>query len=349
MIFAFNGRKNTANHPENNKRFAVFFLLSVFLTISAFAKSNNPVYVHENRLWTLEKTGDSVITKPLADRKIPFKARNIGGSLENLCVWDSAGEKLLFFDKKRNLKPQVSLKGGLVRTNGKFLYAVGKNFENKGFNFSFYEIKKSFFRKKSLKKLFEAELDCFVSDTVFSEKGIWFCGGNKDDTSNSVYFADFSALNVRKLFETEKKSDFLRLIIADKAANSVYSFQSGRIKHNGVYKLYEISENSSANTIDLSACEDFPENAAGMFGFGLSYKNQLLLPVSTDNSQISVLVYDTESGQIVKTFQNSNGIFLPVGQYDSRAFYIAKDPIDNPDYSALLYYDGSGFGTLKKY
>ena len=400
MIFAFNGRKDTAGLCEISKRFAVFFLLLLIFNSSLFAfpfskvetnssRDAKPVFVYENKLQTIESEGDSVTVKPVKYTSFPFKPRNISGNLKNLCAWDSASQKLFFCDKEGNLKASVKLEAGLVRTNGKFLFAQDKIFED-GFDFSFYEIKRSFLGRKKLEKLFSVKLDCFVSDTVFCGRGIWFCGGNKNDDENTVYFADYVLQKVQKVFTTAKNNDFLRLIkcegeqeavygngtennssvektvsgaktVSGTADNSVsvYAFLSGRLKQHGSLNIYRISydfafgsaydgsQNAKVSSINLTESAGFPQDGIGFFGFGLAFENQLLLPVVTENETLSLCVYDTVQKKIDAFLRNSNGIYFPIGEYEGKSFYIAKDPLSNPDFSQIVYYNGRKITKIK--
>ena len=358
MNLPFKGRKNTADLYENTvKKFAVFFLLSIsfinplqiFAREKVISDSNHfkPVFMYEGKVCTFDGKGESVTIKTLINRNNNFKSRNIGGDIYNLCAWNSTNEKLCFLKKNGNQKSQISLKAGLVRTNGKFLYAQDKNFDD-GFIFTFYKINKpSFFAgKPKLIKLFESRLDCFISDTVFSDSGIWFCGGNTIDSENSIYYVDFSDCSVRRLFTVEKDNNFLRLILSDED-HSVYAFLSSRIKQKGSLKLYKVKDDATYSEIDLEKYKDFPETSIGFFGFGLSYRTDLLLPVVTEDKKISICVYNSSADKISCIYPDSNGLFLPIGIYDSKAYYIAKDPLANSDISNIICYNGNEFKIMK--
>ncbi len=257
---------------------------------------------------------------------------------------DSQYNRLLLLNSEGKLLYSKKFEAGLVFMNEKFLVSQTSSFEgNEGFKFKMYRINLNLSKKVfNLEKLWEGNLDCFVSDTVFYDKGVFVAGGTQDNKEHMVYNIfenEGKTYSITKCFTVPKNKSFLRIITSDTGTDEepkLYAFLSSGNK--SVYSLDY--KNNKYYELDLS----FPDNFSRFFGYGFCYNDKLIIPASISND-IHFISLDY-SGKSYSICENITGCILPVGLLNGKYIYISKDPEKPEQFYGVSMYDGKSVTNL---
>lgn len=270
-------------------------------------------------------------------------------------AWNKAKGLLYHVDGAGKLKAKTSLSGAGAYVNKNYVLVQGSTFDqNKGFSFTLYSIKYTFGRKKiALKQLWKGSLDCFVSDSLFTEDGVCIAGGSRDNTKHNVFYITTSGIH--KCFTMAKNSDFLRLVSG--GGNKLYAFLSQREKAEKDTVLYSFSldgQPEQALTINLEGDSALPSDFDCFFGYGFAMSgvsealegpSEIILPASV-NGIINFICYDCTGGKIARIVLDAVGCVAYLGSSDAGVLYVARDPLLEGSFYGIRLFNGRNSGAI---
>ena len=281
-------------------------------------------------------------------------------------AWNKTKGLLYHVNEAGKLKSKTSVSGATAYVDKNYVLIQGSSFdENKGFSFTLYSIKYSFGGKKiALKQLWHGSIDCFVSDSLFTENGVCVAGGSRDNTKHNVFY--ITASGIHRCFTMAKNSDFLRLVSG--GGNRLYTFLSQREKSKKEAVIYSFTldgQPDQANTINLAKDPALPPDFDCFFGYGfampaapgvsggsgvpeaLEGAGGLILPASI-NGIINFISYDCTGGKIARIIPDAVGCTAFLGASDAGAFYVARDPLIDASWYGIALFDGKECKKIKK-
>lgn len=270
-------------------------------------------------------------------------------------AWNKAKGLLYHVDGAGKLKAKTSLSGATAYVNKNYVLVQGSTFDqNKGFSFTLYSIKYTFGRKKiALKQLWKGSLDCFVSDSLFTEDGVCIAGGSRDNTKHNVFY--ITASGIHKCFTMAKNSDFLRLVSGGE--NKLYAFlsQQDKSKKDAVIYTFTLDgQPEQALTINLEGDSALPSDFDCFFGYGFAMSgvpealegpSEIILPASV-NGIINFICYDCTGGKIASIVPDAVGCVAYLGSSDTGALYVARDPLLEGSFYGIRLFDGRNSGAI---
>ena len=270
-------------------------------------------------------------------------------------AWNKAKGQLYHVDGAGKLKAKTSLSGATAYVNKNYVLMQGSTFDqNKGFSFTLYSIKYTFGGKKiALKQLWKGFIDCFVSDSLFTEDGICIAGGSRDNTKHNVFY--IKASGIHKCFTMAKDKDFLRLVSG--GGNKLYAFLSQQDKSKKDAVLYTFTldgQPDQALTINLAEDPALPPDFDCFFGYGFEMPavpepvegpSEVILPASV-NGIINFICYDCAGGKIARIVADAVGCVSYLGSSDAGALYVARDPLLDSSFYGIRLFDGRNSGAI---
>ena len=364
------GRTNTAGC-----RLAVFFLacLFVFSSCPANASNSNDIQVPlviNGKLYSFNPQADiSSSVKSCEVFGVPdgYTQKAVSPSKKKgfILAWNQRTQYLYHISTTGKTSSRVKLSGSIAYVGVNYVLAQTSSFDkNKGFSFTLYSIKYSGGNKKiSLKKLWNGNIDCFVSDCFFTSDGICISGGTQDNSKNNAFY--ITAQGIHKCFSAAKNSDFLRLI---NTGSEIYAFSSVREKTIVEPVIYKftldnyIEGSDSQSKISLKNDTNLPQAYECFFGYGFATTanhvvpepvegvetSKLILPASINNT-ISFIVYDTENNKISTVAADSVGCIAPLGQTSDGFYYIARDPTIEDSWYGISLFTGTECKKIKEF
>ncbi len=362
------GRINTAGCT-----LAVFFLVCLcFFTACPLNASDSASQVFpfakEGRLCLFDADSDNYMQCSLGDS---FTQSGVAPSKKAgwTLAWNKKKGQLYHVNQEGKLKAKTSLSGGTTYVNKKYVLIQGSSFDqNKGFSFTLYSIKYTFGGQKiALKQLWKGSIDCFVSDSLFTEDGVCIAGGSRDNTKHNVFYITTSGIH--RCFTMAKNSDFLRLVSG--GGNKLYAFLSQREKSKKEAVIYSFTldgQPDQANTINLAKDPALPPDFDCFFGYGfempvipaapgvsggpgvpaaLEGAGGLILPASI-NGIINFISYDCTGGKIARIIPDAVGCTAFLGSSDAGALYVARDPLIDASWYGIALFDGKECKKIKK-
>ena len=340
------GRRYTAGCCK----LAVFFLFCLFVFCACPLNSSDSA----SMIFPFVKEGNLCL---LDSDSAGYKSCSFGNSFTQSAVapskksgwslaWNKAKGLLYHVDGAGKLKAKTSLSGAGAYVNKNYVLVQGSTFDqNKGFSFTLYSIKYTFDGKKiALKQLWKGSLDCFVSDSLFTEDGVCIAGGSRDNTKHNVFY--ITASGIHKCFTMAKNSDFLRLVSG--GGNKLYAFLSQREKAEKDAVLYSFSldgQPEQALTINLAEDPALPSDFDCFFGYGFNSDEQIILPASI-NGIINFICYDCTGGKIARIVLDAVGCVAYLGSSDAGALYVARDPLLEGSFYGIRLFDGRNSGAI---
>lgn len=339
------GRINTAGFL-----LAVFFLFCLFVFCACPLNSSDS----SSRIFPFVKEGNLCL---FDSDSAGYKSCSFGNSFTQSAVapskksgwslaWNKAKGLLYHVDGAGKLKAKTSLSGAGAYVNKNYVLVQGSTFDqNKGFSFTLYSIKYTFGGKKiALKQLWKGSLDCFVSDSLFTEDGVCIAGGSRDNTKHNVFY--ITASGIHRCFTMAKNSDFMRLVSG--GGNKLYAFLSQREKSKKDAVLYSFSldgQPEQALTINLEGDSALPSDFDCFFGYGFNSDEQIILPASM-NGIINFICYDCTGGKIARIVPDAVGCVAYLGSSDAGALYVARDPLLEGSFYGIRLFDGRNSGAI---
>ena len=174
------GRTNTAGCTK----LAVFFLvcLFVFSGCPANASDSNDTqfpFVKDGKLYSFcpqAQVSASVKSYEVFGAGEGYIQKAVSTSKKNgfILAWNQKTQYLYHIGTTGQTSSKVKLNGSIAYVGVNYVLVQTSSFDqNKGFAFTLYSIKYSRSNKKiSLKKLWNGNIDCFVSDCFFTTDGI---------------------------------------------------------------------------------------------------------------------------------------------------------------------------------
>ena len=342
------GRRYTAGCCK----LAVFFLFCLFVFCACPLNSSDSA----SMIFPFVKEGNLCL---LDSDSAGYKSCSFGNSFTQSAVapskksgwslaWNKAKGLLYHVDGAGKLKAKTSLSGAGAYVNKNYVLVQGSTFDqNKGFSFTLYSIKYTFDGKKiALKQLWKGSLDCFVSDSLFTEDGVCIAGGSRDNTKHNVFY--ITASGIHKCFTMAKNSDFLRLVSG--GGNKLYAFLSQREKAEKDAVLYSFSldgQPEQALTINLEGDSALPSDFDCFFGYGFEMPGgpEVILPASV-NGIINFICYDCTGGKIARIVPDAVGCLAYLGMSDKGALYVARDPLLDGSFYGIRLFDGRNSGAI---
>ena len=343
------GRMNTAGYP----RLAVFFLFCLFVFCGCPANASNADDPH----FPFVKDGKLYSFCPEAQASSPIKAYEIFGATEGytqkavcsskkdgfILAWNQKNQYLYHVNAEGQTVSKVKLSGAIAYTGKNFVLVQTTSFDqNKGFAFTLYSIKYTRNNKKiSLKKLWNGNIDCFVSDCFFTTDGICISGGTQDNKKNNVFY--ITSRGIHKCFSTAKNSDFLRLLNTDDA---VYAFLSGREKTTAdpiIYRftLDDYTQDSVADSmINLYSDLSLPESFECFFGYGFVQNSSILVLPASVQGIIYFICYDCKTKRIQAVVPDATGCVAVLGTTSGGTCYMARDALLENSFYGISFFDG---------
>ncbi len=336
------------------------------------------VYSPENEL-TEECDVNNIKKETIAVKNTFFQVNNVKLNQrqiteveENYVLgWDSNSKKLLLLNSEGKILSSKKFNTALLRMSENFLLAQTSSFEdNKGFKFDLYRLNINLSKKVfSLEKVWEENLNCFVSDTVFYDKGVFIAGATQDDKTHMVYNLcenEDLTFSIKECFTVPKNSDFLRLVASDTSTSDelkLYAFISCQNKSIWIpkkdpnsksepfiekpyrSKVYNIDyKNNEFSELDLTELPGIPEDFECFFGFGFNYKNRIMLPASIDSNIYFISLDFSE-----KTYSICKDVtccFLPVGLLNDKYIYVSRDVLKPDQFYGISVFDGNSVTNL---
>ena len=360
------GRTNTAGCTK----LAVFFLvcLFVFSGCPANASDSNDTqfpFVKDGKLYSFcpqAQVSASVKSYEVFGAGEGYIQKAVSTSKKNgfILAWNQKTQYLYHIGTTGQTSSKVKLNGSIAYVGVNYVLVQTSSFDqNKGFAFTLYSIKYSRSNKKiSLKKLWNGNIDCFVSDCFFTTDGICISGGTQDNSKNNAFY--ITSNGIHKCFSVAKNSDFLRLL---NCGNTVYGFMSQREKTAVEPIIYKftldnyIEGTDSQSKISLKNAANLPQAYECFFGYGFAVSgvpealegpaHDLILP-SSINGLISFIVYDPAKGQISTVAADAVGCNVPLGQTPDGFYYIARDPTIEDSWYGIALFDGNSCKKIKK-
>ena len=349
------GRTNTAGCTK----LAVFFLacLFVFSGCPANASDSNNTqfpFTKDSQLYSFcpqAQVSESIKSCEVLGAREGYTQKAVSTSKKNgyILAWNQKNQYLYHISTTGQTSSKVKLSGSIAYVGVNYVLVQTSSFEqNKGFAFTLYSIKYSRANKKiSLKKLWNGNIDCFVSDCFFTTDGICISGGTQDNSKNNAFY--ITANGIHKCFSVVKNSDFLRIINCDDA---VYAFLSVREKTTAEPVIFKftldnyIEGTDSQSQISLKNDPKLPQDYECFFGYGFATIG-LVLPASI-NGQISFIVYDLAANKISTVAADAVGCTVPLGQTEDGFYYIARDPTIENSWYGIALFDGNSCKKIKK-
>ena len=350
------GRINTAGCTK----LAVFFLacLFVFSSCPANASDSNDTqfpFVKDGQLYSFcpqAEVSSSVKSCEVFGAREGYTQKAVSSSKKGgyILAWNQKTQYLYHIGTTGQTSSRVKLNGSIAYVSANYVLAQTSSFEqNKGFAFTLYSIKYSRSNKKiSLKKLWNGNIDCFVSDCFFTRDGICISGGTQDNSKNNAFY--ITSKGIHKCFSVAKNSDFLRLL---NYGDTVYAFLSVREKTSVEPVIYKftldnyIEGTDSQSQISLKNDANFPQAYECFFGYGFVTSETLILPASINNT-ISFIVYDTAANKISAVAADAIGCTAALGQTTDGFYYIARDPTIEDSWYGIALFDGNSCKKIKK-
>lgn len=368
------GRINTAGC-----RLAVFFLFCLcFFTACPLNASDSGTkifpFIKEGNLCLFDSDSADFKTCSFGNS---FTSSGVAPSKKSgwSLAWNKAKGQLYHVNGAGKLKSKTSVSGATAYVDKNYVLMQGSSFdENKGFSFTLYSIKYSFGGKKiALKQLWHGFIDCFVSDSFFTENGVCVAGGSRDNTKHNVFY--ITASGIHRCFTMAKNSDFLRLVSG--GGNKLYAFLSQREKSKKEAVIYSFTldgQPDQAVTINLAKDPALPPDFDCFFGYGfempvvpevsggpgvpegsegpvvpeaLEGAGGLILPASI-NGIINFITYDCTGGKIARIIPEAVGCTAFLGSSDAGALYIARDPLIDASWYGIALFDGKECKKIKK-
>lgn len=339
------GRSNTAGY-----RLAVFFLFCLFVFSACPMNASDSA----SRIFPFVKDGKlCLFNSEVSDYKVcslgaNFTQRAVAPSQKSgwVLAWNRNNNQLCHVNRAGKIKAKTGLSGASAYVNKKYVLIQGSSFdENKGFTFTLYSIKYTFGDKNiSLKQLWKGSIDCFVSDSFFTEDGVCIAGGSRDNTKHNVFYINESGIH--KCFTMPKDKDFLRLV--SYGDNKLYAFLSQQDKSKKDPVLYTFTLNGQpeqALTINLAEDSSLPPDFDCFFGYGFNSDEQIILPASV-NGIINFICYDCTGGKIARLVPDAVGCLAYLGMSDKGALYVARDPLLDGSFYGIRLFDGRNSGAI---
>ena len=349
------GRTNTAGCTK----LAVFFLACLFIFSGCPANasdSNNTQFpfVKDGKLYSFcpqAETSSSIKSYEVFGAGEGYTQKAVSTSKKNgfILAWNQKTQYLYHIKSTGQTISKIKLNGSIAYVGVKYVLAQTSSFDqNKGFSFTLYSIKYSRgYKKISLKKLWNGNIDCFVSDCFFTSDGICISGGTQDNSKNNAFY--ITANGIHKCFSVAKNSDFLRII---NCGDTVYAFLSVREKTTAEPDIFQftldnyIEGTDSQSKISLKNDPNLPQAYECFFGYGFATTG-LVLPASI-NGQISFIVYDPAANKISTVAADAVGCTVPLGQTPDGFYYIARDPTIEDSWYGIALFDGNSCKKIKK-
>lgn len=344
-LSAFLGRRNAAGY----KKLAAFFLLSLLYDFTIFSQNIRPFSVNGKiNLFNVEK---SVIEKNFTPQGT-FLMRGVcsSGKKGFILAWNQKTQQLLHIKEDGKILASVQAPGNNVFINKNYILQQSNSWtENRGFEFTFSKIKYSKLTSKiSLKKQWNGFIDCFVSDCIFTENGVYIAGGTKDNLTHNVY--SISQNGIHKCFSMPKKSDFLRIVRNPLNDAELFAFLSQREKIAVSPSVYCLDVNTRSDSTTstkyiLSEFENFPVGFECFFGYGFILGNDVVFPCSIEKA-ITFVKCNIKTKTIDSVTPQAIGCNFPLFANGDAFYYIAKDPLDAHSFYGIATYDGKSIEKI---
>ena len=349
------GRSNTAGYIK----LAVFFLACLFVFCGCPANASNSddphfPFVKDGKLYSFcpqTETSSSIKSYEVFGASIGYTQIAVSASKKDgfVLAWNEKTQYLYHFNANGQTSSKVKLSASKAYVGDNYVLAQTSSFDqNKGFAFTLYSIKYSKGSKKiSLKKLWNGNIDCFVSDFFFTTDGICISGGTQDNSKNNAFY--ITSKGIHKCFSVAKNSDFLRLL---NCGDTVYAFLSVQKKITSEPVIYKftldnyIEGTDSQSQINLKNDPNLPQDYECFFGYGFA-TTELILPASI-NGLVSFIVYDTTANKISTVDADAVGCNVPLGQALDGFYYIARDPTIENSWYGIALFDGNSCKKIKK-
>ena len=353
------GRTNTAGCTK----LAVFFLACLFVFCGCPANASDSgntqfPFVRDGKLYSFCPDADSSSCVRLyevygAREGYIQKAVSTSKKQGYILAWNPKTQILYHINSSGQTGSSIKLLGSIAYINKNFALVQNSNFdENKGFTFTLYSIKYTQNNKKiSLKKIWGGNIDCFVSDSIFTEDGVCICGGTQDNSKHNAFY--ITANGIHKCFTTAKNADFLRLI---NTGDKIYAFLSGRDKTKVDSVLYSFTlegyTEGSAAVISIPD-SSLPQNYQCFFGYGFIMPAEiaeglLVIPASINDS-VSFVCYDYKNNTVKSIIPDATGCNALLGADSQGYYYIARDPLIDGSFYGIGLFDGQECKKIKEF
>ena len=352
------GRRNTAGF----KRLAVFFLICPFVFFACSTSSPTKAllmpFARDGKIYSF--TAGAALPLDIKAYELPaasdgYIQKAVSNSKKEgfILAWSQKSQFLYHIDSAGLAASKVKISGSIAYVDKNYVLVQTNAFDqNKGFAFTLYSIKYSRNKVKiSAKKIWNGNIDCFVSDSFFTSDGVCIGGGTQDDTKHNVYY--ITSRGIHKCFTTSKNSDFLRLLNTD---SKVYAFLSGRDKSSARPVFYGftldnyIEGNQTEIVLNLAEGTEASGAFECFFGYGFVTTKPsplLVIPASFDGD-ISFICYDYKTKVLQSLIPDAVGCMTPLGDSEEGFYYIGCDPLNPDSYYGICLFDGNSCKKIQK-